>query len=208
MSTIIEALNRRYATKAYDTTKKVSEQDLHTIMESMRLAPSSFGIQPWKFIVVTDPTIREELKGHSRGQPQVTDASHLIVLTVKKNLTAADIDEYIASIATTRNIPTEALQWFRDMMVGRIEGMDQSSIQAWNTRQSYIALGFGLHTAAQLNVDASPMEWFDPQKYNEVLWLTDYTSTVIMAVGYRSEDDHSQSYAKVRFPAERVIEYR
>ena len=208
MSTLVEALNRRYATKAYDSTKKISDADLHTILEAMRLSPSSYGLQPWKFIVVTNPELREKLKAASYGQPQVTDASHLIVLTVKKDMTEAEVNAYMNSIATTRNIPVESLDGFKNMLIGATGHLDQSMKQIWNTKQVYIALGVGLVTAASMNIDATPMEGFNASQYNEILWLTDYTTAVIMPIGYRSADDATQHYAKVRYAAEQVVEYK
>lgn len=208
MSTIVEALNRRYATKAYDSTKKVSDADLHSILEAMRLSPSSYGLQPWKFIVVTNPELREKLKAASYGQPQVTDASHLIVLTVKRDMTEADINTYMNSIATTRNIPVESLDGFKNMLLGATGHFDQAMKETWNTKQVYIALGMGLIAAASLNIDATPMEGFNASQYNEILGLTDYATAVIMPIGYRSAEDASQHYAKVRFAAEQVVEYK
>lgn len=140
MSTILEALNRRYATKAYDATKKVSDEDLHTILEAMRLSPSSYGLQPWKFIVVTNPELRETLKAASYGQPQITDASHLIVLTVKKDMTESDINAYMESIATTRNMPIESLDGFKNMLLGATGHLDHAMKESWNMKQAYIAL--------------------------------------------------------------------
>jgi nitroreductase len=150
MKTILEALNRRYATKAYDTTKKVSDEDLHTILESMRLSPSSFGLQPWKFIVVTDETIRSQLLVASRSQTQVTDASHLVILAVKKDITEEDINTFITSVATTRNIPVESLDGYKGIIIGATQNLDQAAKQIWNSKQAYIALGIGLTTAALL----------------------------------------------------------
>ncbi len=208
MSTVLDAMQRRYATKAYDTSKKVSEADLTTILEAMRLAPSSFGLQPWKFIVVENTETREQLKANSRGQPQVTDASHLIVLAVKKSITEADVDAYMQSVASTRNMPVEALAEYKWMIIGTVGSRDDASIRAWNAKQAYIALGVWILTAAQLHIDATPMEGFDASKYDEILGLGDYTTAVIMPVGYRSENDQSQHYAKVRFSAEQIIEHK
>lgn len=208
MNPILEALNRRYATKAYDSTKKVSDENLQIILEAMRLSASSYGLQPWKFIVVTNPELREKLKAVSYGQPQVTDASHLIVLTVKKDMTVADVDAYMASIAQTRGMPVEALDGFKNMLLWATSHFDQSMKETWNTKQVYIALGTWLLTAASLQIDASPMEWFNSSEYNQLLWLTDYSAAVIMAVWYRAESDEAQHYKKVRYNAEQVIEYK
>jgi len=208
MSAVLDAMQRRYATKAYDTSKKVSADDLHTILEAMRLAPSSFGLQPWKFIVVENTETREQLKANSRGQPQVTDASHLIVLAVKKAITEADVDAYMQSVASTRNMPIEALAEYKWMIIGTVGSRDEASMHAWNAKQAYIALGIWILTAAQLHIDATPMEGFDASKYDEVLGLGDYTTAVIMPIGYRAESDQSQHYAKVRFSAEQIVEYK
>lgn len=208
MNTIQEALNRRYATKAYDATKKVSDEDLHTILEAMRLTPSSFGLQPWKFIVVTDVAIREQLTEASRWQPQVRDASHLIVLASKKDMTSKDVEQYLQEITTKRNIPLESLDGFKNMLFGYISTLDQPTRKNRNTKQTYIALWFWLLAAAELWIDATPMEGFDSSKFDELLWLTDYSTSVIMPIWYRSSEDASQHYAKVRFTAEQVIEYK
>lgn len=116
MSNIIEALQWRYATKAYDTTKKVSTEDLNTILEAMRLAPSSFGLQPWKFIVVENAELRAQLREHSWGQPQITDASHLIVLCRKNEITSDDVNAYMQDISETRSMPVEQLDNYKDFI--------------------------------------------------------------------------------------------
>ena len=208
MSNIIEALQWRYATKAYDTTKKVSAEDLNTILEAMRLAPSSFGLQPWKFIVVENPELRTTLRGYSWDQPQITDASHLIVLCRKNEITAADVDAYMQNISETRGMPVEQLDGFKQFVGGFIQNLDADTMAARNTKQVYIALGTGLTAAAELKIDATPMEGFDASKYNEALWLTDYSAAVVLTVGYRSADDASANYTKVRYSKEKIVEVK
>jgi nitroreductase len=208
METIIKALNRRYATGLYDTTRKVSDENLNTILEAMRLAPSSFGLQPWKFIVVTNPDLRAQMKEYSNGQGKVAEASHLIVVASKKTLTENDVDEYMNTISTTRGMPIEALAWFKSMIMGIVNSMDAASMQTWNAKQSYIAVGIGLVAAAEQWIDASPMEWFIPEKINELLGLTDYTANVLIAVWYRSPDEAAQHYAKVRYPMDKIVEHK
>jgi nitroreductase len=207
MKTISEALQRRYATKKYDATKKVSAEDLNTILEAMRFAPSSFWVQAWKFMIIENSDLRAKLREASRGQSQITDASHLIVLTVRNDYTETDADEYMASVATTRNIPVEALAGFKWAIMWAVGHLDTSSKQVWNSKQAYIALGFGLMTAAQMWIDTTPMEWFDANTYNQILWLQDYSTAVVLAVWYRASDDETQHYAKVRFDADKVIEF-
>lgn len=208
MSNIIEALQWRYATKAYDTTKKVSAEDLNTILEAMRLAPSSFGLQPWKFIVVENPELRATLRGYSWDQPQITDASHIIVLCRKNIVTAADVDAYMQNISETRGMPVEQLDGFKQYVNGFIGNMDETAMSMRNTKQVYIALGTGLTAAAELKIDATPMEGFDASKYNEALGLTDYSAAVVLTVGYRSADDASANYVKVRYSKETLVEVK
>jgi nitroreductase len=201
---IIDDLNWRYATKVF-SDKKIPQKDLDELLEALRLAPSSFGVQPWKFIVVTDPKIREQLAEHSYGQRQVTDASYLIVLA------AVDVDEsyirkYVESMAKTRNVPIETLKDYEDMMLNSIMGRSSEERLNWAKRQIYIALGI-LHAAcAAKRIDSCPMEGFDSKKYDEILGLKGCTSVVLCPVGYRGDDKYA-SQKKVRFPKEDVFEF-
>jgi nitroreductase len=205
--TILEQLNWRYATKSYDASKKVSAEDWETIEDALMLAPSSFGIQPYKFIVVTDPEMREKLKPAAWGQPQITDASHLVVFAHKKTLTDADIEHFVERIAEVRGAPREALADYENIMKGSAQkAVSEGYIEIWNSRQAYIALGFLLETAALLGVDATPMEGFDAAQFNEILGLTDYSAVVLAAVGYRhTESDWLANLPKVRFPKDHLI---
>ncbi|MEM9979297.1 MAG: NAD(P)H-dependent oxidoreductase [Cyanobacteria bacterium P01_D01_bin.2] len=205
---LLEQLNWRYATKQFDPDKKISDE-LWTLLEhSLVLSPSSFGLQPWKFIVVRDPQLRQQLKPYAWDQPQVADASHLVVFTIKTGLDAADVDRYVARIAEVRQAPLDTLQGFSDTIKGFIQR--STDLEGWATRQVYIALGMFLHTAAMLGVDACPMEGFQPDKFDEVLGLpaAGYASVVLAAAGYRAANDKYASLAKVRFPASQVIDYR
>lgn len=207
---LIDALNWRYATKAYDKTKKISDADWATLEESLLLAPTSFGLQPFKFIVVTDPELREKLKGAAWGQPQVTDASHLVVFAHKKTLTDADVEHYFDRIVEVRGVSRESLNDYAGMVKGSAQrAVDGGYVEIWNSRQAYIALGFLLETAALLGIDASPMEGFDPAAFNEILGLTDYSAVVIAAVGYRdAANDWLAALPKVRFEKDELIERR
>ncbi len=205
MSNIIDALNRRYATKAYDTTKKVSDEDLNTILEAMRLAPSSFGLQPRKFVVVTDEALRQTLRAASYDQPQITDASHLIVIMTKDTMTSADVDAYIQSMADTRGMPVEQLDGFKEYLNGAISRMDEAGLKARNIKQTYIALGTGLTAAAELHIDATPMEGFDSATYTKELAIDGYSAAVLLPVGYRSSEDASANYKKARFSKDTVV---
>jgi len=207
-STIIEQLKWRYATKAYDSTKKVSAEDWATIEAAMNLAPSSFGIQPYKFLLIESPEVREKLKAAAWGQSQVTDASHLVVIAYKKTLTDGDIEHFVERISEVRGTPRESLLDYENVMKGSArKAVDNGYIETWNSRQAYIALGFLLETAALLGVDATPMEGFDADQFNEILGLTDFSAVVVAAVGYRDAgNDWLAPLAKVRKPDGEIIE--
>ena len=200
MKKIIEDLNWRYATKKNDTTKKISTQDFNTIKESLRLSPSSFGLQPLKYIIVENKELREELKMHSFNQSQITDASHMIVFCSFIDIKENHIDQYIENIAKTRSQEIEKIVGFGDYMKKEIFPMDKSLLANWNSKQAYIALGQVLHTCATLKIDATPMEGFKADKYEEILGLTEQNlkSILVCAFGYRSSDDTNSSLLKVR----------
>lgn len=203
-----EQLLWRYATKRFDSNKKISETDWHTLEEALRLAPSSFGLQPWKFFVIKDPAIRKQLQPLSWNQPQITEASHLVVLAAQKSVGSSDVDTYIELISKTRGVPTANLSEYSSMMKGFLDNLaSQGACESWTTRQVYLALGMLLSTAAQLNIDTCPLEGIDPVKYDEVLKLDKlgYSTKVACALGYRSAQDAAASYAKVRYPRSRVI---
>ncbi len=208
-SNIIESLEWRYATKKFDQAKKVSDADLNEILEAGRLAPSSFGLQPWKFIVITDPELRKELKEVTWSQPQVCDASHLIVLAVRTDVNEAYIKNYVKKIAEVRKVPVENLKGYEEMMVGAIKGKSKDTINHvidWSARQVYIALGFMLETAALKKIDACPMEGFDAEKYDEILGLKkdNLHAVVLMPVGHRT-DDPAAKMPKVRFDQKDIV---
>ncbi|MEI6678662.1 MAG: NAD(P)H-dependent oxidoreductase [Mariniphaga sp.] len=197
---ILEKLNTRYATKLFDSSKKVSDDDMAKLLEAIRLSASSFGLQPYKVLVVEDPAIRTELRKVGYDQSQITDASALLVFAVNTNTNSESVDEFIDLISETRNFPKENLAGYSDMMKGSLQSQSPEQVEAWSTKQAYIALGFGLVSAANLDIDACPMEGFSPDDFDKILDLgkLGLKSKVIMAVGYRSKDDGYQQLAKVR----------
>ena len=205
---VLEGLNWRYATKTYDQSKKVSDADWATIEESITLAPSSFGIQPYKFIVINDPAVREKLKPAAYGQTAITDASHLVAFAYKKTLFDGDIEHFVERITEVRGAPREALLEYENVMKSSAKkAVDDGYIETWNSRQAYIPLGFLLYTSALLGIDATPMEGFDPAQFNEILGLTDHSVVVLAAVGYRdAENDWLAPLAKVRKPDDEIIQ--
>jgi nitroreductase len=207
MSNVIEALKWRYATKQYDTKKKLSTVQLATLKEALRLAPSSFGLQPWHFIVVESAEMREQLKTAGYGQAQITDASHFIVLASEKNVDAALVKKYMASIAAQKNIPIESLSGFSDMLNGAIAAKGEAGAREWAARQVYIALGVILTAAALEQIDATPMEGFDPKAFDEILELekSGLTSQAVVALGFRSESDQAAHVTKVRYNESQIF---
>ncbi|HTB84093.1 MAG TPA: NAD(P)H-dependent oxidoreductase [Candidatus Sulfotelmatobacter sp.] len=205
---LLEQLNWRYATKQFDPAKKISASDWTTLEEVLRLSPSSGGLQPWKFIVITDPALRAKLRPASYGQAQVTDASHLVVFAAKNNFNEADVDAHLANVSKTQGVPLEALAPYRGMLVGGIvQSKDEPARDAWARNQVFIALGNLLAGAALLSIDACPMEGFDKAQYDEILGLKakGYSSAVIATVGYRLPTDKYAAAPKVRFPREQVF---
>lgn len=207
--TVLSALKWRYAVKKFDATRKIPSETWNLLEQSLQLSPSSFGLQPWKFFVVDTSATRQQLLGHSWGQAQIVDASHLVVFAVKVNVGAADAQRLIDRTSEVRGIPAAALDGYKDMMVGALGRLAAEEVDAWMSRQVFIALGTFLTTAAMLGVDACPMEGFDPKKYDEILGLTakGYASRVIVTVGYRAADDEYARLAKVRYPLEQVVEH-
>ena len=180
------------------------------MLDALVLAPSSFGIQPWKFIVVQDSALRAELRPASWNQPQVTEASHFIVLAARETIAATQVDAWIAHIAKVRGVAEASLADYRDRMTGFLAAMDDGQKFTWASRQTYIALGQLMTSAALLGVDACPMEGISPSAYDQILGLAGggYRTVVACALGYRSADDKYALVPKSRFERAQVVEYR
>ncbi len=205
---IRKALDWRYAVKSFDSTKKIPAEKWDILEDSLVLSPSSYGLQPWQFLIVENKELREKLKPFSWNQTQITDASHLVVFTTLKEINSQYIKEFIQRNMDVRNVPHEALAGYEGMMLKNIvEGMDKEYVRTWNQRQSYIAMGFLLETAALLEIDSVPMEGIDPKAYDEILGLNQsaYATVSAVALGYRSSSDQYQFAKKVRFEKEKVI---
>ena len=203
----IKALNWRYATKRYDSAKKLNKDQLQLIKEALRLAPSSFGLQAWKFIHVTDPKIREELKAAAYGQPQLTEASDIFILSSMVNLTEQHLDQYIQSVADARGISVQDLTEFKNSILNSTTYRSADELKNWLARQVYIPLGVALAIAAENQIDATPMEGFDNKKFDQILGLDQLglESRAILALGFRSDQDHYQKLNKSRFTEQQVF---
>lgn len=203
---IVNALNWRFATQAFDTSKKVSDEDLKTILEAGRLAPSSFGIEAWKFLVVENSEIRAKLRAVAWDQAKVIEASHLIVIARRTDVRENITNELIARTAKTQGVSEDALAGYRQMVEGAIAGRNDEQLDSWVKAQSYIALGMMMETASLLAIDNAPMEGFDPVKVNELLGLKEknLAATSMLALGYRLEG--APVRPKARRPYEEVVE--
>ncbi|HKQ48284.1 MAG TPA: NAD(P)H-dependent oxidoreductase [Phycisphaerae bacterium] len=206
---VLKQLQWRYAVKKFDPTRKISPEDWRTLEQALVLTPSSFGLQPWRFVVVTDQRVKDQLVAASWNQRQVADASHVVVFAIRRNLSADDIDRYLSRVAAVRGVGLDALDGFRKMMVGSLTtpraGFD---VNDWSARQVYIALGHFMFSAAMLGIDTCPMEGIEPAQYDEILRLPKdgYAAQVVATAGYRAADDKYALLPKVRFSASDVIQ--
>lgn len=207
MSKFIENQNWRYATKKFDATKKITAEDLETLKEAIRLSISSYGLQPYKVFIIEDPAIREQLQPVSWGQSQITEASQLVVFANYTKLDEAVIDNYIGRISQTRDIPTESVQGYGDFMKSKILGLTPEQQAVWTSKQTYLALGNLINAAAELKIDATPMEGFEPEKYNDILKLNELNlnASLVATIGYRHEEDANQHVKKVRKSTEELF---
>jgi nitroreductase len=200
MNDYIENLKWRYATKKFDPTKKISPEDLDILLEAVSLSASSYGLQPYKVLIVENPEIREQLRSAAWGQSQITDASHLIVFANRTNFGDELVDDYISNVGTTRALPAESLKGYTDLMKSKLLPLSEDSKAVWTAKQTYIALGNLLSAAAFLKIDSCPMEGFEAKKFNEILNLDKMglNASVLATLGYRSEEDTTQHLKKVR----------
>ena len=208
MKEIIEALNWRYATKRFDPSRKLSNEQIEILKESLRLTPSSYGLQPLYFIVVEDESLREQLMEASYGQRQVLEASHLFVFCSHTNISHDHIDEHANNTAQIRKIEKEATNKYADFLKREVNSMDQNEQKTWNEKQCYIALGQFLTVCAIQQIDAIPMEGFDSAKYDDILNLNErgIHATLVCPVGYRNPEDRHQFNAKVRKIQDMIFE--
>lgn len=205
---LIESLKWRYAVKKY-SEQKVSDADVKTILEATNLSASSAGLQPYRVIVVENPEIRKQL-AEGGFNPQVIEASHLLVFATIENLTTEHVDDYMQRMANTRGLPVEALGDFRKILIANITKNTQIENLIWATKQAYIGLGTALIAAADLRIDATPMEGFNPMQFDEILGLKEkgLRSVVLLSLGYRNEGkDPFVNAVKVRLPLSSFVEY-
>ena len=206
--TLLQQLKWRYATKQFDPARKIPADLWAALEEVLVLSPSSFGLQPWKFLVITNPEVRAKLQPLSWGQNQIVDASHLLVFLVKSSLTPADVRRFIERTAEVRGTTVESQAGYEKVINGFAANFSEAELRAWSSRQLYLAFGNFLTSAAMLGVDACPIEGLDPAGYDKALGLegSGYFTVAACPVGYRLEGDKYATLPKVRFKAEDVIQ--
>ena len=196
----LEHLNWRYATKRYNG-EPVPEEALQNILEAVKLAPSSLGLQPFEVLVIEDAALREKIAPAAYNQPAITESGALLVFTAWKSISPEQVEAYITRMAAIRNLPAESLDGFKNMILSSIQNKTTEQLTNWNARQAYIALGYATAAAAMEKIDSTPMEGFDPAKMDELLGLseTGKTTVLLLALGFRdAEKDSLANLPKVR----------
>ncbi|GGX08985.1 NAD(P)H-dependent oxidoreductase [Aquimarina muelleri] len=205
---VLENLKWRYATKKFDPSRKIEDHSLDVLKESIQLSVSSFGLQLYKVLFIKDKELREELKKFSWQQNQITDASYIVVFCNYIKKSEEHVDEFIALKSYTEQSSIEDLRGYGDFIKTKIKEKSIKEYQHWTALQTYLALSNLLYSCAELKIDACPMEGFIPEKYNDILKLSEQglSASVIAAIGYRSDKDKTQYYSKTRKPIHKLFE--
>ena len=203
----IDSLKWRYAVKKFDKNKSLSEKEINILKQAFSLTATSYGLQPVKMVVVQNKKIRKQLLEHSWNQPQVIDASHLLVICIPKKYSVKYVEQYFDLVKKIRNTSDEILKPFKEMLTGTIASKTEEELTIWSKNQAYITLGNLLTVAANEKIDSCPMEGFVPEKYDEILGLDKHnlTSVLVLPVGFRAEDCFMKDLKKVRRKTEDII---
>lgn len=205
---LLDQLRWRYAVKRFDSARMIADDRWEALEQALILCPSSYGLQPWKFLVIRDPEVRQRLAAKSMGQRKVADSSHLIVFASRTDITELDISRWVSRLAEVRNVPEADLVSMHSIMSGDlVTGPRHPTAAAWAKNQAYLALGLFLASAAAIGIDTCPMEGFEAQAYDDILGLgpLGYTAAVVATAGYRGQDDHAASEVKVRYTDSEVL---
>jgi nitroreductase len=205
---IIDNLKWRYATKKFDNTKKIDNKSVELLKEAVNLTATSYGLQPYKVLIIQNPEIREKLKAAAWGQPQLTDASHLFLFCNFTEMGPDKVDNYLELRAKINNLNVADSADYGNMMKGHMASLNEEQVKTWTSKQTYIALGTLMAAASELGIDSGPMEGFDKESFDNILGLKErgLTASVMCALGYRSEDDPFLAFKKVRKPLEEMYE--
>ncbi|NLP56716.1 NAD(P)H-dependent oxidoreductase [Lutibacter sp. B1] len=204
---IINSLEWRYATKKFDPSKKLSDQQIETLKNAFNLTATSFGLQPIKMIVIQNKELQEKFVEYSYNQRQVADASHLLVLCIDTDTTTKDVNAYFDLEKKIRGVSEEVVSNFRKQLVEMYKNKSIEERQLSAKYQTYIALGNLMTVCAVEKIDACPFEGFIPEKIDELLNLKEKNlmSVLMMPVGYRADDDIISKMKKVRKPLNETI---
>lgn len=204
---IIDALSWRYATKSFDTNKKVSNKKLNILLEAFNLTATSYGLQPVKLVVLQNKKVQQALVAHSMQQKQVAEASHVLIFCIETQINSQYIETYFNLVKQIRNTPDEILKPFRDFLITDFEQKTQEEIKLWATKQAYLIMGNLLTVCALQGIDACPMEGFEPDQYDSILNLKKHKlqSVLVLPIGYRSDNDFFASLKKVRKPLNKSV---
>lgn len=205
---VVEGLKWRYAVKKFDSTRKLTQDQINYVKEAINFIPSSYGLQPYKVLEISDPAIREQLKEAAYGQTQLTDAAHLFVFANFTEFGPDKVDDFINLTSNINDIPKESSEAYRNTLNNMISSMTQQQLSVWTAKQVYIALGSMLAAASELEIDSAAMEGFDKDRFDQILGLKEkgLASAVIGAIGYRSAEDANQFLKKVRKPMDQLFE--
>ena len=204
---LLEKLSWRYATKKFDPAKKIRADKLKQVLDMVKLAPSSMGLQHYRILVIEDPEIRTQLRQAAFGQAQITDASQVIVFAAETRIDADYVQEYVNEIVKTRGVTHESVEAYKQTMLGAVNSKSEEDKLVWAQKQAYIALGVLVAATADLDIDICPMEGFNAVQFDEILSLKEkgLTSAVVAAIGYRAADDMFSTFAKVRKPDDKLF---
>ena len=202
-----DAMRWRYATKKFDPQKFVDQTLVDELLDIANLTPTSYGLQPFKLIVLKNQEIQNKLVASSYGQRQVADASHVLVIAARTDVDANYIRDYVAMVESQRNLEAGTMNDYCQVMIGSMTRLSPESLSDWAAKQAYIALGTVMAACAALQIDACPMEGFIPQEYNQILSLEQYQldAVLVVPIGYRAKDDATQHNPKVRRPIEDMV---
>ena len=204
---IINDLKWRYATKKFDSSKKVSPENINIILEAFNLTASSYGLQPVKLVVLHDDILQSTLVNFSMMQQQVKEASHVLVFCIDDTINEEKITEYFNLVKAIRNTPDSILNPFKTFLIEDFNHKSSKDINAWAKNQAYLAMGNLLTVCALLKIDSCPMEGFIPEKFDEILELDkqNLKSVLVMPIGYRAQEDYMANLKKVRKPLNKMI---
>lgn len=204
---LLQSLRWRYATKKFDPTRTVAEDQVTELLEATNLSATSYGLQPFKLVVIKNQEIQDRLIASSYGQRQVADASHVIVIAARTDVDAAYISQYVDYIESERNLDAGAMDDYKNVMIKTITGKTDEYRQQWAEKQGYIALATLLTACATMEIDACPMEGFIPSEYNEILGFDqlNLSATLVVPIGFRADDDSAQHQKKVRWPLSKMV---